>query len=123
MHHRRWASRIKHFEFSAERGIVGATTVADIISAGPERARMVVAGVGISRSADVSPCLGGPLRTYRTAIAIARQLCCEIAAEGEDLFGALATPGREITRRMPAAHVGRTNGRIFCAAAQNDLLQ
>jgi hypothetical protein len=51
------------------------------------------------------------------AIAIARQLGCEIAAELEDLFGALAAPGREITRGVPAAHIGRANGWIFCAAA------
>jgi hypothetical protein len=57
------------------------------------------------------------------AIAIARQLGCDIAAEGEDLFGPLTTPGGEITGRVPAAHIGRTNGRIFCAATQNDLLK
>ena len=42
MHHRRRPARIEHFEFAAKRGVVGATAVGDIISAGPERAGMVV---------------------------------------------------------------------------------
>jgi len=36
MHHRRRTARIEHFELAAERGVIGATAVSDIISAGPE---------------------------------------------------------------------------------------
>ena len=84
---------------------------------------MIVTRVGIARPADIGPRFGGPLRADRAAIAVARQLGRQIAAEEKDFVSALATPSREVARRMPAAHVGRANGRIFRAATQNDLFQ
>src|SRR5271163_4514820 len=73
VHHRRGAPRVHHFELAAIFRMVEATAVVDVVGGGPERAGVIVAGVGAVGLIDVRPGLHDPIRLDWGAISVARQ--------------------------------------------------
>ena len=136
MHHRRRTARIEHFELAAERSVIGAAAVGDIIGAGPERTRMVVAGVRppgpmtlAQASTFQSGLIGLPSRSaviwvatdrprggrrewgrgagVRSAIGVGGHLGRDRSADAQHLLDTLAAPLHDVARRMPAANARR----------------
>ncbi len=123
VHHRGRAARVEHLELAAERGIVGAAAVVDVVRARPEGAGVIMAGVGVAGAVDIGPGLHGPVGLDGRAVAVAGQFGRDQPGERENLLAAFAAPAREIPRRMPAADIGGAEGRIVGAIAQDDLFK